>query len=1078
MTCRVMKRVWAIELMVILSVLSSHEFIRAQKTRHAVRPNPVGRYVHAIQKRDFKTVIDLTYAYQEEVARIKAQNPQVLWPKLIGEYYRGKEAGFSQQAGFWQNYGEALGAAMGDPTQAIRALESLLPASSRWRITESRTDFVQDSIAFGPYERTRVYVTVNYPIRDAPLVGQKLLKTAILEFTVKTKNGLIMAAARVQQGDEYWTGSVSLRTAMARRYLALSQWNQAISQLEPLESRNSLALEGKDILASAYYQRELHECIGMVANPNAAGYPRFPQLSTSPKCLSDIGAAVRLNPGLGQKWANVLLSAAKTSLQAQALDSASSEVKAAGPYLAGEQNSESLANGLRLDIARQYLHWALYNFAHQANGDSVFVRSDVHKAQELVPAVLQSRTSLEVCEAGLEEASVLKRKGDAFAEGYFFGTLHFMSRFGIPLPAEDVAVFTKWADQTNSPARWQTEVEALASGRSVAAGGATNGGTRWPGQRSAQSLGQAGSAACTDVDSCLRAGNALLQRGRNQDAYAAWDRALGFGGSLTFDVWHELTMHVERGTFTLGPSELAFISNRGKKAFAVVPKEVEPLETGRMVNHAFFRLRIRGKNYNFDFVPLGVPCQVLLLDQCPFQGIGQQLAVGHYIIRTIPKLASGALATSAATQTARPAAAPSASTKATSTSASTASCAGAADLGYSIQIGSQRYRARSAASSGSGQIPVFFEATALPVHDPSTAHRLAVGAWSRENIVVSPATRSELKNKKRIINGMIGTSLAILRYQAVQDLLARSMAEAAEAAVTGGASLPKAVPHLFWKTVDEQLLNSPRTILLLSAGIGLRKSLDNYNQIEAVLAQADPAAMDITQLENVKALYDKAQVLDLPNEAVLSALMPKSGLELTSQALKSMVSEVIPGLPNANERVTLGGLWKLQTSLAEAGKGFPALQKYSENLNLVLNLTAANNRKIDSWAKQAVQLCGGPPGSQASNSFEEFYARFREAVNRRDGAALRGLMSQKFQWALDGYVTRDQALANITSIIGWDKFWQSVQKAVASAARPCQQPYCEGRPGYHASALSPFPLEVLFEQDSSGKWWWTAVLGD
>jgi hypothetical protein len=263
-------------------------------------------------------------------------------------------------------------------------------------------------------------------------------------------------------------------------------------------------------------------------------------------------------------------------------------------------------------------------------------------------------------------------------------------------------------------------------------------------------------------------------------------------------------------------------------------------------------------------------------------------------------------------------------------------------------------------SADAGQVPVFFDEKSSAVQDPVLLHRLAVGAWTRENIVASSATRSELANKERVLSGIIGTSQALQQYETTQNILAGAMAEAIEAAVTGGASLPKAVPNLIWGTVRSQLLSSPRTLFTLSARVGLQKSLEDYKQLEEkTLPPADSTALDIATLESVKVLYSQAQALDLPNEALASALMPNSALELTNQALQSVVSELIPGLPSANEAVTLGQLWDLQKSLAGAGKGLPALQKYYENMNLVVHLSEANDRKIDTWATQAAEMCSG-----------------------------------------------------------------------------------------------------------------------
>jgi hypothetical protein len=123
-------------------------------------------------------------------------------------------------------------------------------------------------------------------------------------------------------------------------------------------------------------------------------------------------------------------------------------------------------------------------------------------------------------------------------------------------------------------------------------------------------------------------------------------------------------------------------------------------------------------------------------------------------------------------------------------------------------------------------------------------------------------------------------------------------------------------------------------------------------------------------------------------------------------------------------------------------------------------------------------LAQSPTSAKRRDDFDRFYASFRVAVRKRDRAALTDLMSPKFQWAMDGSVSRDQAIGNISKIIGWEKFWQSAIKAVAPAAERCQKSYCEGRPGYHVFTKSPFPLEMMFEKDARGNWHWSAVLGD
>jgi len=451
------------------------------------------------------------------------------------------------------------------------------------------------------------------------------------------------------------------------------------------------------------------------------------------------------------------------------------------------------------------------------------------------------------------------------------------------------------------------------------------------------------------------AGNTYLVMNLFQDATSAWDKALALRFPLPFTACRERGIQpCELGDLEVGLKTVSFLA-AGQKVLDAQLADITILGTTNHKNQGYvnFGLVIEGKKYHFDFIPHAVQCSQLAHVNCPRIGIEQQIKISDYVSQVIPKLASGALkAPPVPTQ-----AGTTSATAVPTTSPSAAPCGQALTLGYSILANGHLYSAKSITSSGGEQIPVFFEEKGAPVRDSVLLQRLALGAWTRENIVASAATRSELAGKPQILSDIIGTSQAIQLYEATQDILARGMAEAIEAAVTRGASLSKAVPNLVWGTVRSQLLRSPRTLFTLTAQTGLKKGLDEYRQLGSMLPPSDSSALDITTLENVKDLYGQAQGLDLPSEALASALMPKSASELTSQALSSVVSELIPGLPSANEAVTLGALLQLQKSLAEAGRGLPALQKYAENLNLVLNLSEANNLKIDKWAKAASQAC-------------------------------------------------------------------------------------------------------------------------
>ena len=142
------------------------------------------------------------------------------------------------------------------------------------------------------------------------------------------------------------------------------------------------------------------------------------------------------------------------------------------------------------------------------------------------------------------------------------------------------------------------------------------------------------------------------------------------------------------------------------------------------------------------------------------------------------------------------------------------------------------------------------------------------------------------------------------------------------------------------------------------------------------------------------------------------------------------------------------------------------------------NAVASNNAQANDKAKKDKKSEESKNQGVSKGNFESFYARFRSVINRRDQAGLREVMSPQFEWALDGYTTREQAFKNIGQIIGWQKFWQSAALAVAEPPQACKPHHCNNRSGYETFTKSPFPLEMMFELGSDNQWHWSAVLGD
>jgi hypothetical protein len=525
----------------------------AQARRQENSSSVVSRYIPAFQKHDFKTVIDLTYSYQQEVARIKAANPQVLWPKLIGEYYQSKESSFSQQAGYEQNYAETLGAMVGDPAQNIRAMEAMVPSSCRWKISESRRERVTNQWNLQQFNQDTVFVTVDYPSwQDAPFADNKLLKETILQFTVESDAQLILGMARMPAADTYIEDPLRISSVT---------WNQ---------------FNRPSMLFTVAGGTQPYSCITQVG-----------PLRTERSCYNPGAKALHAEFDFG-------------------------------------------------DLGRP--PWPVHLKVSDSKGrtDEVFF---------LVPGFLPGLggTSLfKYCwvrEPWYQKGALRPEDPKACKDG--------VNRLGGS--AEEMGI---------PPATAQASQPSL-------------------GEPSAPQPANVGTARCGDYRGCLSSGVAALKQknwsSASADFQAAsaldpskpnawtalgladlplglganlpplWDKALKLGGSIGFGVWLELPLHSESGTFTLSSSEVSFVNPNGQKVFAVPPSQVAALGAGRIQNRALFRLRVADKNFNFDLIPLGVPCQVGALIQCPEGGIQQQSIVANYVAQTLPKLASGTL---------------------------------------------------------------------------------------------------------------------------------------------------------------------------------------------------------------------------------------------------------------------------------------------------------------------------------------------------------------------------------------------------------------------------------------------------
>lgn len=163
------------------------------------------QFLNAVKAKDFKAIFDMANYYQEGISNIKANNPKMLWQKLINEYYENeKKRVFRREEGFsWQSY---LESSLPDihPATYIQALMIFLPDNSKWKVVESKKGILQDSMRV---ERSvfKVYITLTYKTaEESPLIDSRLFKEAIFEVIFDAKTGLYMQSSRLGNGDVFW----------------------------------------------------------------------------------------------------------------------------------------------------------------------------------------------------------------------------------------------------------------------------------------------------------------------------------------------------------------------------------------------------------------------------------------------------------------------------------------------------------------------------------------------------------------------------------------------------------------------------------------------------------------------------------------------------------------------------------------------------------------------------------------------------------------------------------------------------------------------------------------------------------
>ena len=428
---------------VLLTILATNACAEAQSSESA---EPVPRYLRALQDRDMKTVVDLTAEYQSRMARIRAQNPQVMWVGLLGEYYDTTIASLQPRSGYWRD----------------RSGITHLRPGAEWEITETRTETANNG-----QSAAVVYVTVHYPVLAlAPIVGTSrdanLLKETILEFRVAGDPPLVAGFRKLRQADVYWGGDPETEVEVANRLFTERLDEAGIGRLEALEAQQILPPSGRTMLANISFaqarENVLRATSGKVGILNRDWRPR-------------IDRALSLNPDIRERWVAYLADRASgnadlfehSNTEADLLrgvfrsagaERALRQVRIANEFAAGSLDLEmdAMLQTTRTRVVDLYLWWASLEMQR-----SCCIR---------IGAFLQNAVSVSPGEAtprviGFIRSALQAALDENANPGLFRSLLEAFESVGVRLGPANTTAFLRYADASGYPDNWTERVMKL-----------------------------------------------------------------------------------------------------------------------------------------------------------------------------------------------------------------------------------------------------------------------------------------------------------------------------------------------------------------------------------------------------------------------------------------------------------------------------------------------------------------------------------------------------------------------------------------------------------------------------------------
>lgn len=831
----------------------------------------VSKLINAYEQNDFKTIFDMSVAYQSRVAIIKQNNPQVMWQQLTNEYFQAAEKDYAARARVPNSTfsvvgefmpGPALGMSSSVDNPADCSLRSLLYARPRWKILETRSTSWQDNSTGARLLGTLVYAELNFNAPESsPLFGEGLLKKVIVAVTLEGPEKLFLSAKAVPKSDILWTNP-------PLRLLSV-QWNTILGQ--QVFGPHDTVL-GYNVLGGVPPYTSETRCGPVVPEEvgKSSGFSPNSSIYGSPQESPTDTLRIQFGEPQGQHFP--LPCVVKVTDSSGQSDTATFVV----PVLESQL-------------------WSPF----------CWIRNPWYAWKEGLPNARQGCEKLYELENGAVAQNV-EQSGDANTENasnVASGSSGSASRVS-PVPNSGAA-----CGGYQSCIRAGTA--AFQYGNLAAAISAFESATRLQPRTG---------------EAWVWLGRAYLRGGQNSQAWNSWDSALGTGGTISIGVCHQLAFRpCQTGDLELNSRSISFVANGSQSIFNARASAVSAkgVFNNPVLANASFGLEVEGKKYNFNFLPLGIGCRVALLVQCPQQGVAQQLAVANYIQQVVPKLASGAFVSPSAPVPTRSSAGPS-----TAATASSSACENAASLGYSIQDGGRVYMVKGIGPAGPNQIHVFTDESGAAVHDSSLLQTLALGAWTKERII----DRYNSRGGSGQVRAFLAVSGNLEGWEDATDALARATVESIKAVVSGGASLDTVAQNLTLGIAKNQLTN-PKLELAHWARAGLDQSLADYIQMESLMPADGTAVYKLSDLEKIDSLYTEANTLSSVNEALAAAIAPTTWQAEFASYLSSAVDQLKPALPTSAALLTLSDVLKLEQLVAATGQSFDGYER-SLNLAL------------------------------------------------------------------------------------------------------------------------------------------------